>query len=126
MPWVGCDGMASRTREMVFGPAAGFDAGWVLWTWWADGSRPDPAVAREWWGLGWLFGVYPAPGRVMCAAGVPADAVRGNDVPGLLRHLLAGRIEAGTKLAAQVPEITESRTRSQDFRIVTFAPSHHP
>jgi FAD-dependent urate hydroxylase len=91
---VGCDGMASRTREMVFGPAAGFDAGWVVWTWWADGSRFDPAVAREWWGPGWLFGVYPAPGRVMCAAGVPADAVRGDDVRGLLQYLLAGRLPA--------------------------------
>lgn len=92
----GCDGMASRTRDMVFGPAAGFDAGWVGWTWWADAGRFDPAVAREWWGPGWLLGVYPAPGRVMCAAGVPADAMRGDDVRGLLQPLLAG-------LAARVP-----------------------
>jgi FAD-dependent urate hydroxylase len=94
----GCDGMASHTREMVFGPAAGFDAGWVVWTWWADGSRFEPAVAREWWGPGWLFGAYPAPGRVMCAAGGPADAVRGDDARGLLQRLLGS-------LASRIPAV---------------------
>jgi 2-polyprenyl-6-methoxyphenol hydroxylase-like FAD-dependent oxidoreductase len=33
-----------------------------------NGSSP-PNVAREWWGAGRLFGAYPVPGQVMCAAG---------------------------------------------------------
>jgi 2-polyprenyl-6-methoxyphenol hydroxylase-like FAD-dependent oxidoreductase len=35
----------------------------------------DPSVAREWWGTGCVFGIYPAPGRVMCGGGGPAPAV---------------------------------------------------
>ncbi|HUZ34736.1 MAG TPA: hypothetical protein VMV17_00240 [Streptosporangiaceae bacterium] len=73
----GCDGIASRTRDLAFGPAAGFDTGWVLWTRWTDILRLGPAAAREWWGSGWFFGAYPVPGRMMCAAGGPADAAGG-------------------------------------------------
>ena len=87
---VACDGMSSLTRERVFGPAKGFDTGWALWTWWTAGGGFDPQVAREWCGPGWFFGVYPAPGRVMCAAGGPAGVV-GGDGPGpALRSCLAG------------------------------------
>lgn len=76
---VACDGMSSLTRERVFGPAKGFGTGWALWTWWTAGGGFDPQVAREWCGPGWFFGVYPAPGRVMCAAGGPTVVVGGDD-----------------------------------------------
>jgi 2-polyprenyl-6-methoxyphenol hydroxylase-like FAD-dependent oxidoreductase len=69
---VGCDGMHSQTRDLVSGPARVFDSGWLLWTWWAGGGQFDPKTAREWWGPGCFFGVYPVPGQVMCAAGGPA------------------------------------------------------
>ena len=36
---IACDGTSSPTRELVFGPAAGFDSGWVLQTWWANTER---------------------------------------------------------------------------------------
>jgi 2-polyprenyl-6-methoxyphenol hydroxylase-like FAD-dependent oxidoreductase len=85
---VACDGIGSPTRDLLFGPATGFDSRWVLWTCWADAGRFDPGVAREWWGARCLFGAYPAPGRVMCAAGGPADVLRGDDVRSMLqRHL---------------------------------------
>jgi len=85
---VGCDGMHSRTRDLVLGPARGFESGWLLWTWWAGGGQFDPKVAREWCGPGSFFGVYPVPGRVMCAAGGPAGAVGGGDARSLLRRQL--------------------------------------
>jgi len=47
----------------VFGPAGGFESGWLLWTWWADAGLFDPRIAREWWGAGSFFGVYLAPVR---------------------------------------------------------------
>ena len=71
---VGCDGITSRTRNLVFGRATGFNSGWLLWTWWADAHRFAPDVVREWWGTGTFFGVYPALGRLMCAAGGPAGS----------------------------------------------------
>lgn len=72
---VAADGIASATRERVFGPQRGFDTGWVLWTWWADARRFNPVIVREFWGHGWFFGAYPSPGQTMCAAGGPAADV---------------------------------------------------
>ncbi len=83
-----CDGIGSPTRDFVCGPASGDDSGWLLWTWWVDRRHFDPTVTREWWGTGCFFGVYPAPDHVMCAAGGPAGAVRGDDTrAALLRQL---------------------------------------
>ena len=85
---VACDGIESTTRDQVFGPAKGYDSGWILWTWWADANRFDPTVTREWWGAGCFFGAYPAPGQVMCAAGGPVAAASGQDLrSNLERHL---------------------------------------
>jgi FAD-dependent urate hydroxylase len=49
-------------------------------------------VAREWWGARYMFGAYPSPGQVMCAAGDPRVAISGDDVPSVLTHHLADLI----------------------------------
>lgn len=86
---VACDGIDSPIRDLVFGPAKGYDSGWLLWTWWAEAKRFEPTVAREWWGAGCIFGAYPAPGQVMCAAGGPSALMRADGVrPLLQRHML--------------------------------------
>lgn len=102
---VACDGMSSLTRERVFGPAPGFDTGWALWTWWTGSDGFDPQVAREWCGPGWFFGVYPAPGRVMCAAGGPAGFVGGDDPGPALRSCLAGLGGRNPAVAAALSDI---------------------
>lgn len=95
---IGCDGMGSQTRDLVFGLATGYDSGWLLWTWWVSKARFAPEVAREWWGAGNMLGAYPAPGRVMCAAGGPEETMRGEDVRSLLHRHFA-------KLIDRVPEV---------------------
>ncbi len=102
---VGCDGMNSLTRDMVFGPARGFESGWLLWTWWAGGGPFDSNVAREWCGPGSFFGVYPVPGQVMCAAGGPSGAVRGSEVRSLLRRQLAVLCQREPGVAAAIDEL---------------------
>ncbi len=72
---VACDGMNSPTRQLTFGTQPTFDAGWVLQTWWTGRERFPEPVAKEWWGHNWFFGVYPAPGAVMCAAGAPSETM---------------------------------------------------
>jgi 2-polyprenyl-6-methoxyphenol hydroxylase-like FAD-dependent oxidoreductase len=99
---VGCDGIHSRTRGLVFGPARGFESGWLLWTWWVGAGQFDPKIAREWWGAGFFFGAYPAPGQVMCAAAGPALAVRGEDVRPLLRRQLGTLCHREPTVAAAV------------------------
>jgi FAD-dependent urate hydroxylase len=97
---IGCDGIGSATRDLASVPATRFDAGWLLWTWWADGTRFDPEVAREWCGPGWMFGVYPVPGRVMCAAGGPVGALPDEDVRTWLRRRLSGLAERAPAVGA--------------------------
>ena len=58
---VACDGMSSRTRAMVSDPPEEFDAGWILWTWWADQERFAPEVVREYWGTGGSSGPTRPP-----------------------------------------------------------------
>lgn len=102
---VACDGIDSPTRERVFGRATGYDSGWMLWTWWADAQRFEPNVAREWWGPGCLFGAYPAPGQVMCAAGGPTESLRGGDVRSVLQHHLADLIDHVPVVGAAVDDL---------------------
>ncbi len=92
---VACDGINSATRRTLLGPQPTFDTGWVLHTWWSEAPGLDRGVVGEWWGRGWFFGVYPAPERVMCAAGGP-DAIWGSldDPRGRLRDELAGLVRA--------------------------------
>jgi 2-polyprenyl-6-methoxyphenol hydroxylase-like FAD-dependent oxidoreductase len=85
---VGCDGVHSSVRSLRFGDVAGFDTGWTLWTWWCRPERFVADTVREWWTAGCFFGAYPAPGRVMCAAGGPTPAAA-VVTPDDLRPLLA-------------------------------------
>jgi len=105
---VACDGIRSATRDLVFGPATGYDSGWLLWTWWVSGERFEPHVAREWWGTGCAFGAYPAPGRVMCAAGGPAGVMRGDDVRSLLRRQLSTLIGHAPVVGAAIDDLDEA------------------
>ena len=102
---VACDGVESSIRQLVFGPAQGYDSGWVLWTWWADAARFEPTVAREWWGAGCIFGAYPAPGQVMCAAGGPRDALSGDDVRSMVTDRLADLIDHVPVVGAAVGDL---------------------
>ncbi len=103
---VGADGIASSIRRRSQPDAAGYDSGWALWTWWADESVAPPELVREWWGDRWMFGTYPAPGRVMCAAGGPADVVSADaDARRSLGDLLAPLVERSPTVAAAVGRV---------------------
>jgi 2-polyprenyl-6-methoxyphenol hydroxylase-like FAD-dependent oxidoreductase len=105
---VACDGVESSVRGQVFGPAKGYDSGWVLWTWWADADRFDPTVTREWWGAGFFFGAYPAPGQVMCAAGGPANARHSAGVRSLLQQHLGELIDHVPAVGAAVDDLGDA------------------
>jgi 2-polyprenyl-6-methoxyphenol hydroxylase-like FAD-dependent oxidoreductase len=111
---VGCDGIGSATRERIMGPQPGFDAGWLLWTWWADAARFEVDAVREHWGRGWFFGAYPSPGHVMCAAGGPASwgdpteqgaAGAAAEVAALLRARLRPLVDRDPAVAGAVDDL---------------------
>jgi FAD-dependent urate hydroxylase len=99
---VGCDGIGSTTRELLFGPQPGFDTGWVGWTWWGRAGIFPPGTARELWLAGALFGVYPVPGRAMYFIAVPSATVPAD---GLSQAGAAARLCAALGETAAVPQI---------------------
>lgn len=99
---VGCGGIGSVTRELLFGPQPGADTGWTGWTWWGRAGVFPPGAVRELWLPGALFGVYPVPGRTMYFIAVPGATAR----PGELSHMeVTARLRAALGETAGIPEI---------------------
>ena len=122
---VGCDGADSATRTSVFGPMTGYDSGWDIWTWWAGAD--DAAVAREWWGAGCLFGVYPIPGRVMCCAGAPRWAIDRDhvDVRSALQRRFRTMIEHVPSIGDRIAGLDDPyRWPMRDVRSTTWVRGH--
>lgn len=69
---IGCDGVHSQVRKLVFGDRGLRSTGWTGWGWWAEpGMIREPRMV-EYWELGKRFcAIYPAQ-HVLCAvAGMP-------------------------------------------------------
>ncbi|MEM9221900.1 MAG: NAD(P)/FAD-dependent oxidoreductase [Pseudomonadota bacterium] len=76
---VACDGQNSHTRKLAFEAETDvFDPGWDLWVWWAELPNWTKGKYLESWGSGRFFGLYPAPGHVMCGAGIRKSHVSAN------------------------------------------------
>lgn len=99
---VGCGGINSPIRELIFGPQPGVDTGWTGWTWWGRAGIFPPGTVRELWLPGALFGVYPMPGRAMYFVAVPRAAAPG---AGLSLGEVTARLRAALGEAATVAEI---------------------
>ena len=99
---VGCGGINSPTRELLFGPQPGVDTGWTGWTWWGRAGIFPPGTVRELWLPGALFGVYPVPGRAMYFVAVPSATAPAD---GLSPAEVTVRLRTALGEAAAVPEI---------------------
>jgi len=100
---VGCGGLHSPIRELLFGPQPGVDTGWVGWTWWGQEGIFPPETARELWLPGAFFGVYPIPGRAMYFVAVPSAAAPADGR--LTEAETAARLRAALGESAAIPEI---------------------
>src|SRR5262245_46054430 len=69
---VGCDGVRSRTRELVFGSVPLTPLGWTGWAWWVDPAICPPETAVEHWGLGRWLGLYAGKDCLCCFCALPA------------------------------------------------------
>ena len=68
---VGCDGIHSRTRELVFGDVPLTYVGWTGWAWWLDPSLSNPETITEYWSAGRFLGLYPAKEALCCFCALP-------------------------------------------------------
>ncbi|HVY54542.1 MAG TPA: FAD-dependent monooxygenase [Thermodesulfobacteriota bacterium] len=61
---VGCDGVRSRTRSMVFGLVPLTYSGMRGWSFWVKSGIQKTAHIAEYWGTGKFLGVWPTKGRL--------------------------------------------------------------
>lgn len=71
---VGCDGLRSRTRQMIFGDAALTYLGMTGWGFWIPPHLTPSDKVTEYWGDGKLFGIYPMKDRWCAFTGVNLPA----------------------------------------------------
>lgn len=110
---VGCDGIGSATRELLFGPQPQFDSGWVGWTWWAEEGAFPAETVREHWLAGALFGAYPTPGRTMCIVAVPVRVADPDG--GLAEGELLGRLRGALGELGATPEVGGALAEASDL-----------
>lgn len=102
---VGCDGIRSRTRDLVFGDIPLKYSGMSGWGFWVDPSISDGKHIMEYWGKGKFMGIWPTKGRLSVFTSVkmpsnipdpPEDRIRrirecysgfGGIVPDILEQL---------------------------------------
>lgn len=100
---IGCDGVRSKTRQLVFGDVPLSYSGMNGWSFWV---KPDVARIKEiaeYWGTGKFFGIWPTKGRLSVFTSVREDD-RGPDPV----EYRIGRIQENFKdFGGMVPEILE-------------------
>lgn len=97
------DGMHSRVRESLFGPAKEHDTGFDAWMWWAPMGGFEPTSVTEYWGPTAFVGVYPAKDALNVAVGIPRRlSPEPGDAPeailSRLRELVSEHNPAGASL----------------------------
>lgn len=70
---IAADGMNSALRTSLFGEVALHRTGYDAWMWWAPQGSTPPGTASEHWGPSAFVGLYPMPGGVNVAVGVPTE-----------------------------------------------------
>lgn len=62
---VGCDGVRSKTRNLVFGDAPPLSySGMTGWSFWVKQDIAKTLEIAEYWGTGKFFGIWPTKGRL--------------------------------------------------------------
>lgn len=106
---VGCDGIGSRTRRLVFGERPLTYMGMTGWGFWVDPSLLEPGWSREYWGDGKMFGLYPTKDRLCVFTGVRLSA----DTPDPVTTRIARIREHFQDFGGVVPQILAALTQSE-------------
>jgi 2-polyprenyl-6-methoxyphenol hydroxylase-like FAD-dependent oxidoreductase len=102
---VGADGIHSATRTMVLPPQKihTFDTGWSCVVTWVPADVLPVGVFREYWGAGFMLGLYGVKGEIGVVVAGPSAQVE-NARSGFLAHI---RSHLQDKVAAQVLDAAE-------------------
>lgn len=114
---VGCDGIHSKTRELLFGIADVADTGWAGWAWWVDPSVVPQDSISEFWSDSHFFGLYPAKGKLCCFSGVPYATGIFDDPKTRAKRIQ----DAFQDFGGPVPTILNDLDSDRDISFVRFA-----
>ncbi len=70
---VGCDGVRSKTRELVFGDVPLTYSGMTGWSFWVNPKVAKIKEIAEYWGTGKFFGIWPTKGRLSVFTSIRRD-----------------------------------------------------
>ena len=105
---VGADGGDSVVRDLILKPEeiSHFDTGWGGWLWWTSDSHLQPGTVSEFWGSGYMLGVYPTEYRFGVFAVVPAEEGKTSPYSGLrsdLRQTMSDLVTRFPQVFEQIP-----------------------
>ena len=100
---VGCDGVRSKTRQLVFGDVPLTYSGMNGWSFWVKPEIATTKEIAEYWGTGKFFGIWPTRGRLSVFTSIRKDAQESDPVESRI-----DRIQDNFKdFGGLVPEILE-------------------
>lgn len=107
---VGCDGLRSKMRELIFGDVPVSYHGWTGYAWWLDPALCRCDTITEYWTAGRFLGLYPAKDALCCFCALPSPA-HVKDLPAVrperLRKAFAGVGGLVPQVIEQLPQGAE-------------------
>lgn len=101
---VGCDGVRSKTRDLVFGDVPLSYSGMTGWSFWVKPNIAKTLQIAEYWGTGKFFGIWPTKGRLSVFTSIRNNVQEPDPVESRI-----DRIQENFKnFGGLVPEILES------------------
>lgn len=70
---IGCDGVRSKTRQLVFGDVPLTYSGMNGWSFWVNPKVAKIKEIAEYWGTGKFFGIWPTKGRLSVFTSIRKD-----------------------------------------------------
>ena len=114
---VGCDGIHSQTRKMLFGEMPLYYTGWSGWAWWLDPNISKHEMVTEYWGAGRFYGIYPAKEKLCCFIGMPRKQGEADPAETRIETI---KKEFG-RLGGSVPEILSVLKDPREIYFTEFA-----
>ena len=107
---LGCDGVNSEIRQMVFGGDAAQPTGWYGWGWWLDPDLFAGDTMTEFWHPGHRFlAIYPAKGVSCAFVGLPAEMLPSEEDRRDLGKLRACFADMGGAVPIALAALDDSR-----------------
>lgn len=117
---LGCDGVNSQIRHLVFENAPASETNWYGWGWWIDPSECEAHTMTEYWDPGHRFvAVYPAKDVACAFAGLPTAALPTAELRADLDQIKACFADMGGAVPSALAALNDSSRVFQDaFRTV--------